>query len=133
MESAREFFNEVRQAATNLNNAQKRYAYLLDQYSVKTQRYDAQGSISGISDSLQQRYVEAKEKLETTSRDNSGIIAQGVALAAKVTPLLNSNCYEYALLYYYCDAMENWEAVAKMYPCILSLILSHSTKSLSAG
>lgn len=118
---ARQFFNEVRTAAKNLNNAQTRYDGLLEQYSAKTQSYDAQGApTGGVPDSLQQRYLEAKEKLEQTNEVYAQRVAEAVELAALVTPILGANCYEYALLYYYCDAMDDWSAVAKQYPCHVS-------------
>lgn len=114
MESAKVFFNEVRQAAINMQRCEQELAQLVDQYSAKTQHYDSIGSGgTGIPLSLQERYLAAKERTISSIAKWSDLVDEGVELAAHVTDLLGNNCYEYALLHYYCDAME-WREVGRM-------------------
>lgn len=108
------FFNEIRQAAINMQRCEQELAQLVDQYSAKTQRYDSIGTGgTGIPLSLQERYLAAKERTISSIAKWSGLVDEGVELAAHVTDLLGNNCYEYALLHYYCDAME-WREVGRM-------------------
>lgn len=112
MKSAREFFEEVRRAAKNMERAELELACLAELYSANIQRYDAIGGHnSGVPTSLQDRYLLARERVSEEIDYYKELVNEGVMLANKVTSILGSNCYEYVLLHYYCDGW-SWQRTA---------------------